>query len=35
MNEENDWDLNVEVDTVEGPVVCGRRCSKRSSSLCK
>ena len=22
MNEENDWDHNVEGDTVEGPVVC-------------
>ena len=22
MNEENDWDCNVEVDAVEGPVVC-------------
>ena len=22
MNEENDWDLNVEADAVEGPVVC-------------
>ena len=22
MNEENDWDYNVEVDAVEGPVVC-------------
>ena len=25
MNEENDWDLNVERDAVEGPVVCGGR----------
>ena len=22
MNEENDWDNNVEGDAVEGPVVC-------------
>ena len=22
MNEENDWDHNVEGDAVEGPVVC-------------
>ena len=22
MNEENDWDHNVEGDVVEGPVVC-------------
>ena len=22
MNEENDWDRNVEGDAVEGPVVC-------------
>ena len=22
INEENDWDHNVEVDVVEGPVVC-------------
>ena len=22
MNEENDWDQNVEGDVVEGPVVC-------------
>ena len=25
MNEENDWDCNVEVDAVEGPVVCVSR----------
>ena len=25
MNEENDWDHNVEGDSVEGPVVCVRR----------
>ena len=25
MNEGNDWDLNVEVDAVEGPVVCVSR----------
>ena len=25
MNEENDWDRNVEVDAVEGPVVCVSR----------
>ena len=25
MNEENDWDRNVEGDTVEGPVVCKSR----------
>ena len=25
MNEENDWDHNVERDTVEGPVVCVNR----------
>ena len=35
MNEGNDWDRNVEGYTVEGPVVCGRRYSRRSSSLCK
>ena len=25
MNEENDWDHNVEEDAVEGPVVCVNR----------
>ena len=25
MNEENEWDHNVEGDAVEGPVVCVRR----------
>ena len=25
MNEENDWDRNVEEDAVEGPVVCVSR----------
>ena len=25
MNEENDWDHNVEGDAVEGPVVCVSR----------
>ena len=25
MNEEYDWDHNVEVDAVEGPVVCFRK----------
>ena len=25
MSEENDWDHNMEGDTVEGPVVCVRR----------
>ena len=25
MNEENDWDHNVEGDVVEGPVVCESR----------
>ena len=25
MNEENDWDYNVEGDAVEGPVVCVSR----------
>ena len=25
MNEENDWDRNVEIDAVEGPVVCVSR----------
>ena len=25
MNEENDWDYNVEGDEVEGPLVCVRR----------
>ena len=25
MNEENDWDRNVEGDAVEGPVVCVSR----------
>ena len=25
MNEENDWDHNVEEDAVEGPVVCVSR----------
>ena len=25
MNEENDWDHNVEADAVEGPVVCVSR----------
>ena len=25
MNEENDWDRNVEGDAVEGPVVCASR----------
>ena len=25
MNEENDWDQNVEGDVVEGPVVCVSR----------
>ena len=25
MNEENDWDHNVEADSVEGPVVCVSR----------
>ena len=25
MNEENDWDRNVEGDVVEGPVVCVSR----------
>ena len=25
LNEENDWDHNVEGDTVEGPVVCVSR----------
>ena len=24
MNEENDWDHNVEVEAVEGPIVCER-----------
>ena len=25
MNEENDWDCNVEGDAVEGPIVCVSR----------
>ena len=25
MNEENDWNCNVEVDAVEGPVFCVSR----------
>ena len=25
MNEENDWDHNMEGDAVQGPVVCGSR----------
>ena len=25
MNEENDWDHNVDGDAVEGPVVCASR----------
>ena len=25
MNEEDDWDHNVEGDTVEGPVICARK----------
>ena len=35
MNDESDWDQNVEGNAVEGPVVCGRRYSRRSSSLWK